>query len=157
MESQSCPCAVIPFTNCQMHWHGLLLPIPVVIPEDNKRKVLATSLVNRLFFNRKWTDKRWQESYIQLHVSAKFPRCIPYNYSCLSTKNGLMQRICTHCCLYFGSIKSNQNHSPSCRSKKSAKSSNEQSTQSMRKVGPQSIEPRRQKELLFAEVFLERE
>ena len=27
----------------------------------------------------------------------------------------------------------------------------------MRKVGPQSIEPRRQKELLFAEVFLERE
>ena len=68
-----------------------------------------------------------------------------------------MQRICTHCCLYFGSNKSNQNHRPSYRSKESAKSSNKQSTQSMRKVGPQSIEPRRQKELLFVAVFLERE
>ena len=33
-------------------------------------------------------------------------------------------RICTHCGLSFGSIKSKQNHSPNCRLKKSAKCSN---------------------------------
>ena len=68
-----------------------------------------------------------------------------------------MERVCKHCGLYFGSIKSKQNHSPNCRSKKSNKSSDKQSTQSMRKVRPQRIEARDQKELLCAMAFQELE
>ena len=68
------------------------------------------------------------------HVSTEFPRGIPYNYSYTSTKDALMERVCTHCGLYLGSIKYEQNHSPNCRSKKSAKSSDKQSIQPLRKV-----------------------
>ena len=74
-----------------------------------------------------------------------------------STNNALMEHVCTHCGLYFGSIKSKQDHSPNSRLKKSAKSSNKQSTQPVRKVQPQRIEARWQKELLCALVFQELE
>ena len=42
------------------------------------------------------------------HVSTKFRRGIPYDYSCPSMKDALMARVCTHCDLYFESIKSKQ-------------------------------------------------
>ena len=56
--------------------------------------------------------------------------------SCPSTKEALMECVCTHCDLYFGSIKSKQNHNPNGRSKKSVKSIDKQRTQSMRKFQP---------------------
>ena len=58
-----------------------------------------------------------KDNLLPKHVSTKFPWGIPYNYSCPSTSDALKQ-----------------NHSPNCRSKKSAKSSHKQSTQPMRKV-----------------------
>ena len=58
------------------------------------------------------------------YISTEFPRGIPYNYSCPSTKDALMERVCTHYGLYLGNIKYKQNHSPNCGSKNSAKSSN---------------------------------
>ena len=70
------------------------------------------------------------------HVITKFSRGIPYDYSCLSTKDALKERVWKHYGLYFGSIKSKQNHSPNCTLKKSHKSSDKQSTQPMRKVQP---------------------
>lgn len=57
--------------------------------------------------------------------------------------------------LYFGRIKSKQKLSSNCRSKKPIKSGNKQSTQPPRKVGPQRIESRLQKELFFAMAFQE--
>ena len=93
------------------------------------------------------------------HVSTKFPRDIPipYDYSYSSANDALIERVSTHCDLYFRSIKSKLNHSLNCKSKKSAKSSDKQSTQSMRKLRPQRIEAHHQKELLCAMTFQELE
>ena len=71
-----------------------------------------------------------------------------------------MQRVCTHRCIYFGSIKSKQNYSTNSRSKlscKSVKSSDKQSTQPIRKVQPQRRKARRQKEVLSVMAFQELE
>ena len=109
------------------------------------RFLSSTSLICRLFFDKNRMGKRWQGSYLLMqnialkgnlspeHVG-KFPGGIPYEYSCPSTKDALMKRVCANCGLYFGSIESKQNHSPNCRSKKSAKSSDKQSTRAMRKA-----------------------
>ena len=49
------------------------------------------------------------------HVSTKFPRGIPYDYSCPTMKDAPIERVCKHCSLYFGSIKSKQDYSQNCR------------------------------------------
>ena len=61
------------------------------------------------------TEATYLGNPLPKHVSAKFPRGITYDYSCPLTKDVLMERVCTHGGLYFGSIKSKQNHSPNCR------------------------------------------
>ena len=82
----------------------------------------------------------------------KFSKGIPYDYSCHLTNDVLTGRLCYHCGLYFGSIKSNVNHSSYCRTKTEA------STAAVtRKVRPQRVAARRQKELLCAMAFQELE
>ena len=114
MESQSCLWVTLSFRNCQMHWHSLLLSIPIIIPEDNEGQVLTTSLTCCLFFGKNQISKRWQGSYILIlipkrhiesnflpkHVSMTFPRGIPYDYSCPWTKDVLMECVCTNCGLW---------------------------------------------------------
>eukprot|EP00794_Sanderia_malayensis_P004091 gene4091-4645_t len=58
-------------------------------------------------------------SLMPKHAITKFPKGIPYDYSCPSSKDNLADRICKHCGLYFGSIKSRQYHSAFCRTKES--------------------------------------
>ena len=93
-----------------------------------------------------------QASLTPKQAIKKFPKDIPYDYSCSSTKDVLTGRLCYHCGLYFGSIKSNVNHSSYCRTKAEA------STAAVtRKVRPQRVAARRQKELLCAMAFRELE
>ena len=93
-----------------------------------------------------------QASLTPKQAIKKFPKGIPYDYSCTSTKDVLTGRLCYHCGLYFGTIKSNVNHSSYCRTKAEA------STASVtRKVRPQRVAARRQKELFCAMVFQELE
>ena len=87
------------------------------------------------------------------HISTNFPTGIPNDCSYPSTKDAILERVCKHCSLYFSSIKPKQNHSANCRSKKSDKSSDKQSTRPLRKVQPQRIEARLQKELFCAMAF----
>ena len=88
------------------------------------------------------------------HAITKFPKGIPYDYSCPSTKDNLADRICKHCGLYFGSIKSRQYHSAFCRTKDSLPVGNRTEA---RKVRPQRVAARRQNELLCAMAFQELE
>ena len=57
-----------------------------------------------------------------------------------------------YCGLYFGSIKSKQNHSSYCRTKESRAFGDEQQG-GTRKVQPERVASRRQKELLCAMAF----
>ena len=91
---------------------------------------------------------------IPCRASDKYPKGIPYDNSCPSTKDCLNYRICKYCGLYFGSIKSKQNHSSSCRNKESTPSVN---IEQPRKVRPQRVAAHRQKELLCAMAFQELE
>ena len=70
-----------------------------------------------------------KDNFLPKRISAKFPRRIPYDYSCIFTKDTLMERLCKDCGLYFRSIKPKQNHSPIWRSKTSDESSDKQSTE----------------------------
>ena len=75
-----------------------------------------------------------QASLTPKQAIKKFPKGIQYDYSCPSTKDVLTARLCYHCGLYFGSIKSNVNHSSYCRTKAEA------STAAVtRKVRPQRV------------------
>ena len=91
---------------------------------------------------------------IPCRASDKYQKGIPYDYSCPSTKDCLSDHICKYCGLYFGSIKSKQNHSSSCRKKESTPSVN---IEQPRKVRPQRVAARHQKELLCAMAFQELE
>ena len=93
-------------------------------------------------------------SLMPKHAITKFPKGIPYDYSCPSTKDNLADSICKHCGLYFGSIKSRQYHSAFCRTKDSLPVGNRTEA---RKVRPQRVAARRQNELLCAMAFQELE
>ena len=95
-------------------------------------------------------------SLLPKHASTKFPKGVPYDYSCPSTKDTLTDRVCMYCGLYFGSIKSKQNHSSYCRTKESRAVGDEQHG-GTRKVRPQRVAARHQKELLCAISFQELE
>ena len=66
----------------------------------------------------------------------------------------LTDRVCMYCGLNFGSIKSKQNHSSYCRTKESRAVGDEQYG-GTRKVRPQRVAARCQKELLCAMAFQE--
>ena len=66
-----------------------------------------------------------------------------------------MERVCTHCGLYFGSFKSEQKSQPKLQVKIPVKNSDKQNKQPMKKVQPQSLEAYHQKELLCAMAFQE--
>ena len=51
--------------------------------------------------------------------NTKFPNGLPYDYFCLPTKDTLTDCLCMYCGLYFGSIKSKQNHLSYCQTKES--------------------------------------
>ena len=81
-----------------------------------------------------------------------FLRVFLIDYSCPSTKDTLTDRFCMYCGLYFLSIKLKQNHSSYCRIKELRAVGDEQHGGS-RKVRPQRVAARPQKELFRAMVF----
>ena len=54
------------------------------------------------------------------NAKKEFPEGIPCDYSCPLTKDMLERRVWKRCGLYFGSTKSNQQHSPVCRMNESS-------------------------------------
>ena len=117
----------------------------------------------------KWAKDDTEASYLSLfqnialngsllpkHANTKFPKGFSYDYSCLSAKDTLTDSVCMYCDLYFGSIKSKQNHSSYLRTKESRAVGDEQHG-GTRKVQPQRVAARRQKELLCAMAFQELE
>ena len=78
------------------------------------------------------------------------------NYSCPSTKDILTGRVCMYCGLYFGTIKSKQNHSSYCRTKESRTVGDEQHG-GTRQVRPQRVAAGLQKEMLCSMALQELE
>ena len=124
-------------------------PIPVVYSQNgiewakDDKEASHLSLFQNIALQASLTPKQ---------AIKKFPKGIPHDYSCPSTKDVLTGRLCYHCGLYFGRIKSNVNHSSYCRT--TAEGSTAAVT---RKVRPQRVAARRQKELLCAMAFQELE
>ena len=122
-------------------------PIPVVYSQNgiewakDDKETSYISLFQNIALQASLTPKQ---------AIKKFPKGIPYDYSCPSTKDVLTGRLCYHCGLYFGSIKSNVNDSSYCRTKAEASTA-----VVTRKVRPQRVAARRQKELLCAMAFQE--
>ena len=87
-------------------------PIPVVQGEDGiewaKKDQGATYL--RLF-----QALTLSESLISKRAMRKFPKGIPFDYSCPSVpQDQVTKRMCTTCGLYLASIKSKSEHAKSC-------------------------------------------
>ena len=124
-------------------------PIPVIYSQNGIERAKDDKEASYLSL---FQNIALQASLTPKQAIKKFPKGIPYNYSCPSTKDVLTGRLCYHCGLYFGSIKSTVNHSSYCRTKA------ETSTAAVtRKVRPQRVAARRQKELLCAMAFQELE
>ena len=79
--------------------------------------------------------------------NTKFPKGVPYDYSCPSTKDTLIDRVCMYCGLYFGSIKLKQNHSSYCRTKESRAVGDEQHGRS--KITRRTADPRNRMQLVI--------
>ena len=87
-------------------------------------------------------------SLLPKHANTKFPKGVLYDYPWPSTKDNLTDRVCMYCGLYFGNIKSKQNHSSYCQTKESRAVGDEQHSGRI---------ARRRKELLCAMAFQELE
>ena len=130
------------------------LPPPLPVTYEKKGGIEWAKDVKEAKYLSLFQNLALNARLIPCRASDKYPKGIPYDYSCPSTKDCLSDRICKYCGLYFGSIKSKQNHSSSCRNKESTHSVN---IEQPRKVRPQRAAARRQKELLCAMTFQELE
>ena len=85
-------------------------------------------------------------------ASKKYPKGLPYDYSCPSVKQDVIKRrLCSSCGLYFGTIKANTLHKASCRV-------TEVRTENVtERVRPMRIAARRQRELLCVMALQEME
>ena len=77
-------------------------------------------------------------------VTKKYSKGIPYDLSCPSTKKDIQKRLCLHCGLYFGTIKSLNKHRRHCKKP----SSNQEIAEQQIRVRPIRVAARRQRELL---------
>ena len=83
-------------------------------------------------------------------TTKKFPKGIPYDYSCPSVDQDMIKRrMCSHCGLYFLSLKAKSLHGVSCRV---TESRIENTTE---RVRPLRVAARRQRELLCVMGFQE--
>ena len=57
-----------------------------------------------------------ENALIPAQGTKTFPKRIPYHYSCPSVDQDMIKRrMCSHCGLYFSSLKANSLHGASCR------------------------------------------
>ena len=121
-------------------------------------------------------------SLLPKHANTKFPKGVLNDCSCSSTKDSLTDRVCMYCGLYFGNLKSKQNHSSYCQTKESravgdeyfgiikskqnhssycqtkeSRAGGDEQHSGTRKVRPQRVAAHRQKDLLCAMEFQELE
>ena len=76
------------------------------------------------------------------HVARKYPKGVPYDYFCPSVKQDMInRRLCSHCGLYFGTVKAKVLHKSHCR-----QGATEDRTETVR-VQPMRIAARRQRKL----------
>ena len=89
---------------------------------------------------------------ISAQVTKKFLKGIPYDYSCPSVDQDMIKRrMCSHCGLYFSSLKAKSLHGASYRV---TEGRIENTTE---RVRPLRVAARRQRELLCVTVFQEME
>ena len=89
-----------------------------------------------------------QDALMPAQVTKKFPKGIPYNYSCPSVDQDIIKRqVCSHCGLYFSSLKAKPLHGASCRV---TEGRIENTTE---RVRPLQVAARRQRELLCVMAF----
>ena len=63
-----------------------------------------------------WAKDDKDATYLSLYPCKKFPKGIPYDSSCPSVDQDMIkQRMCSHCGLYFSSLKAKSLHGASCR------------------------------------------
>lgn len=135
----------------QFNHPTLLPPVPVVYSPSGTE---WTKDYKKASYLSLFQNSGLNPSLVPKQANSKFPNRIPYDYSWPSTKNSLTSRVCGHCGMYFGSIKSMQKHLSYCRTKKESRTVAK--SFETRKVRPQKVEARRQKELLCAMAFQKR-
>ena len=85
-------------------------------------------------------------------ATEKFPKRMPYDYSCPSVDQDMIKRrMCSHCGLHFSSLKAKSHHGAGCRV---TEGRIENTTEHVR---PLRVASRRQRELLCVMAFKEME
>ena len=143
-----------------MYRQSLLFSLPIIPLEDNERFLPPPLPVVYSSTGIEWAKDDKEASYLSLfqnialngsllpkYANTKFLKGVPYDYSCSLTKDTLTDCVYMYCGLYFGSIKSKKNHPSYCRTKELCTVGDEQHGRT-RKVRPQRVVARRQKELL---------
>lgn len=130
------------------------LPPPLPVTYDKKGGIEWAKDDKEAKYLSLFQNLALNASLIPTRAIDKHPKGIPYDYSCPSTKDCLADRTCKYCGLYFGSIKSKQNHSITCRNRETTPCLR---IEQPRRVRPQRVAARRQGELLCAMAFQELE
>ena len=124
-------------------------PLPVVHTRNenewakDEKDATYLSLYQNIFF---------QNSLIPAQATKKFPKGIPYDYSCPPVDQDMMKpRMFSHCSLYFSSLKAKSLHGTSCR----VTEGRIENTRG--RVPPLRVPARRQRELLCVMGFQEME
>ena len=113
-------------------------PMPIVQTIDglqwgpNEKNATYASLYQAMLLGKNLAPPR---------AKRRFPKCIPYYFSCPSIQEELPKRICKLCGLYFGTMKSKNIHQEWCKK-------GGQFETSTKKIRPVRVTARRQRELM---------
>lgn len=111
-------------------------------------------MIRKLHVYSSFKILKWKRFYYRNKPVQNLLGGTPYDYSCTSTKDSLMEGTCKNCDLFFGSMKQKLNHDSRCRSRRLPESWGDQE-EPMNWVPPQRIEVHHQRELLCAMAFQE--
>jgi hypothetical protein len=129
---------------------GFLPPPLALVQADDGLKCNSSDNKNR--FMSLFLNIALDKSIVPSKAFKKFPKGLPYDFSCPSVENVLPRRICADCGIYFATIKSMKVHKNICNSKTPKNFSKQEE-----KLRPQRLAARRQQELLCVIVGSEEE
>ena len=91
------------------------LPPPLPVAHTRKGIEWARDDKNATYLSP-YQNISLQNALMTAQATRNFPKEIPYDYSCLSVDQDIIKRrMCSHCGLYFSSLKAKSLHGASCR------------------------------------------
>ena len=127
--------------------------LPPPLPVVHTRNGIKWAKVNKdTTYLSLYQNISLQNALMPTQATKKFPKGIPYDYSCPSVDQDMIKRrMCSHCGLYFSSLKAKSLHEASCRV------TGGRIENTTERVRPLRVAVRRQRELLCAVTFQEME